>query len=329
MKNFAYVRSNSVDEAVRAHGQSADTAYLAGGTNLIDYMKEGAARLSTVVDLRRLPLTQIEDRAGGLRLGALATNSAVAYHELVGARYPVLSQALLSGASPQLRNVATVAGNVLQRTRCVYFRDTAWPCNKREPGTGCPAFDGFNRSHAILGGGPACIATHASDMCVALAALEAVVQTQGPNGVRSIPFREFYRLPGETPQFETALEPGELITAVDVPALPFARRSCYLKVRDRASYEFALASAAVALDFRAGVVFGARIALGGIGTIPWRAVAAEEALAGQKADEENFRAAAEVALRDVQPRQHNAFKVELAKRTLVVALSTAAKLEVA
>lgn len=327
MNNFSYLRATDDRQAIEAATHIPDAAFLGGGTNLVDYMKEGVMRPTTLVDVRRLPHTGIEDLRGGLRLGAMATNTAVAYHPVVVSRYPLLAQAILAGASPQLRNMATVGGNLMQRTRCPYFRDTAFACNKRAPGTGCSALEGYNRSHAILGGSEACIATHASDLCVALAALDAIVLTAGPEGERRIPFRDFHRLPGDTPHLETTLTPGELITAVELPPLPFAPRSAYVKVRDRASFEFALASAAVALDLRGQTISAARIALGGIATKPWRAEAAESALAGRPADGASFRQAADAALRGARPREHNGFKVELARRTLVRALVQAAEMK--
>jgi xanthine dehydrogenase YagS FAD-binding subunit len=275
---------------------------------------------AAVVDVNGLPLAAIEPEGEGLRLGALARNSDVAYHPLVTARYPALSQALLAGASPQIRNMASVGGNLLQRTRCPYFRDPASPCNKREPGSGCPAWDGYNRSNAVLGGSERCIATHPSDMCVALVALDAVVHARGPRGARAIPVADLHVLPAPRPEVETVLEPGELITHVTLPATPFAARSTYEKIRDRASFAFALASAAVALELRGGVVRAARVALGGVATKPWRSPAAEAVLVGQAPSTALFRKAAEAALAGAAPRPHNAFKVELAKRTLVRAL---------
>jgi xanthine dehydrogenase YagS FAD-binding subunit len=282
--------------------------FLAGGTTVIDLMKLHVERPETLVDVNRLPLDRIEERPdGGLRVGALVRNSDMAHHPLVRERYPVLCQALLSGASGQIRNMATTGGNLLQRTRCYYFRDTASACNKREPGSGCPAIDGHNRIHAVLGGSDRCIATHPSDMCVALVALDAIVHLEARGGARrAVPLTEFYLLPGDRPDRENVLAPGELITAVDLPPAPVARHSVYLKIRDRASYAFALASAAVALGIQNGAIADARIALGGVGTRPWRATDAED-----------------IALADAVPRAHNGFKIELAKRTLVRALSVA------
>jgi xanthine dehydrogenase YagS FAD-binding subunit len=270
-----------------------------------------------------LPLTSIEEHNGGIRIGALVRNSDAANHELIRSRYPVLSQALLAGASQQLRNMATMGGNLLQRTRCYYFYDPSYrECNKRLPGSGCAAKMGYNRIHAILGASEQCIATNPSDMSVALLALDAVVQVKGPEGERSIPMAEFHRLPGDTPQVETNLHAGELITAIDIPAIPFAKRSHYLKVRDRNSYAFALVSVAAVLDVDNGTVWYVRIALGGVAHKPWRAEKAERILIGKKPDEAAFRAAAEAELREARPYRNNAFKVELARRSIVRALST-------
>ena len=288
-------------------------------------MKLNVETPSQLIDINRLPLATIEETPdGGLKIGATVRNSDLAHHPRVQKDYAVLSQAILSGASAQLRNMATTAGNLLQRTRCVYFRDTAMACNKREPGTGCPAITGFNRTLAILGTSESCIATNPSDMNVALAALEATVHVQGPKGARAVPIGEFHLLPGSTPQRETVLEPGDLITHVTLPPPIAGSKQLYLKLRDRASYEFALASAAVVLTIASGKVTRARVALGGVGTKPWRSPEAESALVGQTADAASFRKAAEAALRDAKPQSENAFKVELAKRCLTHALQTAA-----
>ena len=288
-------------------------------------MKLNVETPSQLIDINRLPLATIEGTPdGGLKIGATVRNSDLAHHPRVQKDYAVLSQALLSGASAQLRNMATTAGNLLQRTRCVYFRDTAMACNKREPGTGCPAITGFNRTLAILGTSESCIATNPSDMNVALAALEATVHVQGPKGARAVPIGEFHLLPGSTPQRETVLEPGDLITHVTLPPPVAGSKQLYLKLRDRASYEFALASAAVVLTIASGKVTRARVALGGVGTKPWRSPEAEAALVGQTADAASFRKAAEAALRNAKPQSENAFKVELAKRCLTHALQTAA-----
>jgi xanthine dehydrogenase YagS FAD-binding subunit len=319
MRPIQYVRA--ADEAAAASALGADGAYLAGGTTLLDLMKLEVLDPPTLVDINPLPLSAVEARADGLYLGAMARNTEVAYAPLVRERYPLLSEALLSGASPQIRNMATVGGNLLQRTRCAYFRDAVTPCNKRKPGSGCPAIEGENRNLAILGVSGSCIASHPSDMCVALTALEAVVLTRGPRGERTIPIGELYRDPGDRPDLETTLEHGELITGVRLPVSPFAARSQhYLKVRDRASYAFALVSVAAAVDVQGGVVRAVRLALGGVGVKPWRALTAEAALVGKPPGEAAFRAAAEEALRGATPRPGNAFKVELAKRSIVRAL---------
>jgi xanthine dehydrogenase YagS FAD-binding subunit len=323
MQPFLYVHADSPDNAIAA-GARADARYIAGGTTLIDLMRLEVMRPAAVVDITGLPLASIEDTGGGLRIGALATNTDVAYHPLVTARFPALSEALLSGASPQLRNMATVGGNLLQRTRCPYFRDGTSPCNKRTPGAGCAALDGFTRSHAVLGTSPRCIASHPSDMCVALVALDAVIHTHGAAGDRAIPIAEFHTLPGEHPEIESVLAPGELVTHVELPASPLAARSRYTKVRDRASFAFALASAAVALDVRGSTIRDARIALGGVATRPWRAREAERWLTGRTTSLDSFRRAAALALEGAKPSTDNAFKVELARRTIVRALQRGA-----
>ena len=305
--------------------QGAEARFLAGGTTLIDLMKLNVETPARVLDINRLPLGEMETTSdGGLRIGATVRNSDLAYHERVQRDYPVLSQAILSGASAQLRNMATTAGNLLQRTRCVYFRDTAMPCNKREPGSGCPAIIGSNRTMAILGTSDHCIATHPSDMCVAMAALEAVIHVQGPTGARSIPIGEFHLLPGDTPHRETVLEAGDLITHVTLPPPRSGSRQVYVKLRDRASYEFALSSAAVVMQVEGGTITYIRIALGGVGTKPWRAPEAEAALMGKPAKADNCREAAEATLRNAKPQSENKFKIELAKRCLTHALQTAA-----
>jgi len=292
--------------------------FVAGGTTLIDLMKLHVEQPTTVVDINGLPLDQIERTAdGGLQIGAMVRNSDLAHNATVQQEYPVLSQALLSGASPQLRNMATTGGNLLQRVRCYYFRDTAYPCNKRQPGSGCAAMAGYHRIHAILGTSEHCIATHPSDMAVALVALEATVQIQGAQGQRTVSLQEFYCAPGSTPERENVLAPGELITSVTLPSPAHGTRSYYLKRRDRASYEFALASAAVVVQMQGQRMQRIRVALGGIGTMPWRSLEAEQVLEGRDASEQHFRAAAEAALRDARPLHDNAFKVELAKGTLV------------
>jgi xanthine dehydrogenase YagS FAD-binding subunit len=323
MNPFSYSRANDVAAAVSQLDQKGK--FLGGGTNLIDLMKMGVEKPAQLIDINKLPLAQIEELPdGGVRIGALARNSDVADHQLIKTRYPVLSQSLVSGASPQLRNMATVGGNLMQRTRCFYFYDPAFPrCNKRQPGSGCGALEGFNRIHAILGQSDRCIATHPSDMCVALAALDALVRVQGRNGEREIPFTEFHRLPGNTPNVDTNLAADELITAVDLPSMPFATRSHYLKVRDRATYAFALISVAAVLDLdESKTVRSARVVLGGVAHKPWRALKAEDNLIGKIAEESAFKAAADAELADAKAYRDNGFKIELAKRSIVRALTT-------
>jgi xanthine dehydrogenase YagS FAD-binding subunit len=322
VKPFNYVRPADARAAIAAAGDGG-ASFLAGGTTLVDLMRLEVMTPSAVVDLSPLPMTQIERAGDGLRIGAMARNSAVATHPLVVERYPLLAQALLAGASQQVRNMATVGGNLLQRTRCPYFRDLAVACNKRAPGSGCSAIDGFTRSHAILGTSESCIATHPSDMCVALAALDAVVHTRGAGRERAIPFGEFHTLPGDHPEVESTLEPGELVTHVELPASPFAAHAHYVKVRDRAAFAFALAAAAVGLDVADGKIRAARIALGGVATKPWRAAEAEQALVGQAPSRASFERAAAAAIVDPKPRRDNAFKIALAKRTIVRALELA------
>lgn len=326
MKTFAYSRAATPHEALTLISGRANSKFLGGGTNLVDLMRENIEQPDAVIDVTRLSsfggedgIRQLPD--GGLSIGAEVKNSAVANHRLIRERYPVLSQAILFGASGQIRNMATTAGNLMQRTRCYYFYDLASHCNKRTPGAGCDAIDGFNRIHAILGTSEHCIATHPSDMCVALVALGAVVQVAGPAGARSIPFENFHRLPGTTPQQETSLEPSELITSVDLPALGFAKNSKYRKVRDRASFAFALVSVAAALEIEDDIVRNVRIALGGVAHKPWRALKAEKSLLGTKTHEENFRLAAEAELSDAIGYGDNDFKIELAKRLIVSVLS--------
>lgn len=325
MKPFAYTRATTQQAALQAIVQE-NARFLAGGTNLIDLMKDDVEQPARLVDINRLDLTQIVERDGGLRLGALAKNSDTANHRLVREHYPLISQAILAGASPQLRNAATNGGNLMQRTRCYYFYDVAMPCNKRQPGSGCGALEGFSRIHAIFGASQQCIATHPSDMCVALAALDAVVRVEGPQGARTIAFADFHRLPGDTPQIDTNLKRDELITAIDLPAstAKFAANSYYLKVRDRASYAFALVSVAAGLDISNGTIREARIALGGVAHKPWRATRAEQALNGQRADEATFRRVAEAAMQGAQGTEHNRFKIELGRRAIVRALTIAA-----
>jgi xanthine dehydrogenase YagS FAD-binding subunit len=329
MTPFRYARAHDPAEALHLAG-AAGTKYLGGGTNLVDLMRETVEQPDALVDVTGLSRAIEERTDGGLLIGAAAKNTAVAEHRAVRTRYPVLARAILAGASGQIRNMATVGGNILQRTRCTYFYDDAARCNKRHPGAGCDAIDGFNRAHAILGASPACVATHPSDMCVALVALDATVHLQSGSGARTLKLTELHRLPGGRPDLETTLEPGELITAVELPPLPWAARSSYRKVRDRASYAFALVSVAAALD-RAedGTIRDIRLALGGVAPKPWRAQAAEAALRGRAATEANFREAAEAELADAAPLRHNAFKVELAKRTIAAVLAGLAEGETA
>jgi xanthine dehydrogenase YagS FAD-binding subunit len=313
MQGFRYSQARSVEVAAHTGG-----TFIAGGTTLVDLMKLDVMQPQKLVDINALPLSQVEEqKGGGLRIGALVRNSDLANHPAVKQRYAVLSEALLSGASPQLRNMATTGGNLLQRTRCYYFRDVDYACNKRKPGSGCSAIDGYNRIHAVLGGSEHCVATHPSDMAVAMMALEAVVHAKGQKGERQIPLHQFYLEPGTTPDRENVLEPGELITYVTLPALSEGTRSHYLKLRDRQQYEFALASAAVVVRMNGGHIEQARIALGGVATKPWRSRAAEQALEGQATTEENFRKAADAAMEGAKPLRDNGFKIELAKRAIV------------
>jgi xanthine dehydrogenase YagS FAD-binding subunit len=305
----------------------SDAVFIAGGTNLIDLMKENVARPPHVIDIARLPLNRIEELpGGGLRLGALVTNADTAYNAEVERRYPILSRAILAGASAQLRNMATNGGNLLQRTRCYYFYDTATPCNKRNPGVGCSAINGFNRIHAILGTSDQCIAVHPSDMCVALAALEAVVHVTGKNGERMIPLAEFHRLPGDTPHIDTNLRSDEIITSIDLPRKGFADHYAYLKVRDRTSYAFALVSVAAALEMDGDIIKDTRLALGGVAHKPWRDMDAEAMLNGIKATKDHFEAVGEAVIRGAQGFAHNTFKIELARRAVVRALQHAARM---
>jgi xanthine dehydrogenase YagS FAD-binding subunit len=321
MTPFSYARADTAPDALRLAGLSARSAYLGGGTNIVDLMRETIAQPDALVDVSGMSPDIALQADGGLLIGAGAKNAAVAENPVVRARYPVLARAILAGASAQIRNMATVGGNILQRTRCAYFYDDAARCNKRTPGAGCDAIDGFNRLHAILGASPACIATHPSDMCVALAALDAVVHLEGPDGRRAVKLVDFHRLPGGRPDLETALQPRELITAVTLPPLPFAQRSTYRKARDRASYAFALVSVAAALDIGPDrAIRDVRLALGGVAHKPWRAFKAEAALLGQVAGEAQFRAAAEAELVDAAGLRDNAFKIELAKRMIVAVL---------
>jgi xanthine dehydrogenase YagS FAD-binding subunit len=332
MESFTFTQPATVAQAVQAAAKSgtaqqgAQVRFIAGGTTLVDLMKLNVERPREIVDINILPLDRVEPSPdGGLVIGALARNSDVAHHPTVLRDYPVLSQALLSGASPQLRNMATTGGNLLQRTRCVYFRDTAHVCNKREPGTGCSAIGGHNRMLAILGTSKDCIATNPSDQNVALTALEATIQIQGPEARRSVPIHDFYLLPGSTPNRENVLEPGEIITSVTLPSPMAGANSTYLKLRDRAAYEFALASAAIVMKVSGGRIQHIRVALGGVGTKPWRSFEAEKALEGHAPDRATFVKAADAALRDAKPASENAFKVELSRRCIVRALTMSIK----
>ena len=325
MLPFDYTKARSENDAMdRVRGSKA--VFVAGGTTLIDLMKLNVMLPSALVDINSLPLDKIESLPdGSLRVGAMVRNSDLAHHELVIKRFPVLSQAILAGASPQLRNMATTGGNLMQRTRCYYFRDTAYACNKRQPGSGCAALEGFNRIHAVLGGSDQCIATHPSDMAVALVALDAMVHIKSAKGERKVTAGEFHLLPGSTPHLETVVEPGELITYVTIPSSKFAARSAYIKLRDRASYEFALASAGAALELQGNKIHTARLVLGGVATKPWRSTEAEHILMGGTADEKTFHAAAEAAMKSAKAHKYNGFKIELAKRAITRALSSAAQ----
>jgi xanthine dehydrogenase YagS FAD-binding subunit len=325
MKNFSYVRATSVKEAVQQASANSNSMFIAGGTNLVDRMKVFLDEPSQLIDITRLDMTRIEQTGGGLRLGALVSNTAVADHPEVRRSYPMLARAILLGASQQIRNVATTGGNLLQRTRCPYYYDTAFNCNKREPGSGCAALTGINRIHALFGASDQCVAVHPSDMCVPLAALDAIVEVEGPKGKRQIPFTDFHRLPGETPQRDTNLESGELITALILPPAPFAKTSVYLKLRDRASYAFALVSVAAAVELADNRIKTARLAMGGMAHKPWRFTEAETFLLGKAATTATFQQAAEVALQGAKPLEHNGFKVELAKRAIRRALTVSAK----
>lgn len=325
MKNFGYARAENVGAAIQSITQNRGAKFLGGGTNLVDLMRENIEKPDQLIDVTGLPLAQVKELpGGGVSIGALVKNSHLAADQLIRERYPVLSEAILNGASGQIRNMATTGGNLMQRTRCYYFYDTEARCNKREPGTGCDALEGFNRIHAILGASDACIATHPSDMCVALAALDTTVHVTGTNGERTIPIVDFHRLPEDTPQIDTDLQPDELIMGVRLPALTFARNSMYRKVRDRASYAFALVSVAAALEVEDGTIKNVRLALGGVAHKPWRAIAAERLLTDATANEETFKAAAAEELKAARGYKHNSFKIELAQRTIVSVLKTLA-----
>src|SRR5215468_1787122 len=326
MINFQYTRASNVADAVRQIAANPTAKFIAGGTNLVDLMKMDVERPSRLIDISHLPLKAVDETAeGGLRIGALVPNSDLAYHPLVAQRYPLLTSAILAGASQQLRNMASTGGNLLQRTRCCYFYDVTTPCNKRQPGSGCSAINGLNRMHAILGASEACIATHPSDMGVALAALEAKVHVAGPSGERAIAFADFHRLPGDTPERDTNLAHDEIVTAVELPPQGFAANYTYLKIRDRLSYAFALVSIAAALELEGGTIKEARLALGGVAHKPWRDKAAEAALRGEAANRAAFTRAADVLLREARGYAHNSFKIELARRGIVRALTQAAQ----
>jgi xanthine dehydrogenase YagS FAD-binding subunit len=325
MINFQYTQADDLADAIRQMSGASRAKFIAGGTNLIDLMKQDVERPLQLIDISRLPLKTIEELPDGrVRIGALVPNSDLAYHPLVARRYPMLASAILAGASAQLRNMASTGGNLLQRTRCYYFYDTATPCNKRDPGSGCSALTGLNRMHAILGTSEACIATHPSDMCVALAALGATVRVAGPAGERTIALSDFHRLPEDRPQDDTNLRPTEVVTAIELPAQSFTTNYTYLKIRDRLSYAFALVSVAAALELDQGTIKEARLALGGVAHKPWRDPAAEATLRGQNADQPAFTRAADIVLRDAKGSTHNAFKIDLARRAIVRALTQAA-----
>jgi xanthine dehydrogenase YagS FAD-binding subunit len=323
MINFDYVKPSTQKAAIDALNKDATSAFIAGGTNLVDLMKRGVTTPQKLIDITSLPLKNIEQQKGFIRIGALALNSDVAEHELIIKKLPLLSQALKAGASPQLRNMATVAGNMMQRTRCPYFYDTTMPCNKRQPGTGCGALQGYNRMHAIFGASDKCIAVHPSDMCIALIALDATVIVNSSKGNRRIPFADFHRLPGNNPEKDNNLQRGEMITAIEIPYNDaFAKNSLYVKIRDRASYAFALVSVAAALDLKGSTINNARLAMGGVAHKPWRLTAAENFLKGKTASVENFKQAATIAMKDAKGYGYNNFKLKLAPNTIVQTLKT-------
>jgi len=324
MNQFQYVRPVEKASAIKSFTTDANTQYIAGGTNLVDLMKMGVVTPERLVDINRLPLKDIKKTPTGIHIGALALNSQVAENTLILQHHPVLALALNAGASPQLRNMATVGGNMLQRTRCGYFFDTSMPCNKREPGSGCGAIDGINRMHAIFGASPSCIAVHPSDMCVALAALDATVLVAGLKGERSIPFVDFHRLPGDHPEHDNTLQKGELILGIDIPDAKPTKNIAYLKVRDRTSYAFALVSVAAVLNIEGGIIKTAKLAMGGVAHKPWRLRDAERSLIGKPANADSFKQAAQIAMQGAKAYKHNQFKLKLAPNTIVQALTTAA-----
>ena len=323
MHPFEYERPTKLQEASNLRQGKSGSEFIAGGTTLLDLMKLNVSSPRLLVDINQIGLNKIERRGNSTFIGALVSNSDLAHASLITEEFPLLSEAVLSGASAQLRNMATVGGNIMQRTRCYYFRDPSMPCNKREPGSGCPAIEGFNRMHAVLGGSDNCIATHGSDMCVALLALDALLHLEGPDGKRTVQLEDFHLLPGDTPHVETILKPGEIITEVELPDRPFAKRSTYLKVRDRASYAFSLSSVAVALELHADIIKSCRVAFGGIATKPWRSKEAEKILTGHSANKDLFQQAASAALAGAVGQTYNSFKIELTKRTLLRALEKA------
>lgn len=325
MNPFHFYSADTSASALQLIGGAPAGKFLAGGTTLIDLMKLGVEHPHSLIDINRLPSTEIEEDGDGVYIGALVRNSAMAEHPLIMERYPMVSEAILLGASAQLRNMATLGGNLLQRTRCFYFRESDLPCNKREPGSGCGAQTGYHRALAVLGTSDSCIANYPGDMAVPLAALDAVVHLESSEGTRSVPLNDFYLLPGDTPHIETVLRPGELITGLTIPSVPFAKTSRYLKVRDRQSYEFALASAAVALDMDGGTIREGRVALGGVGAKPWRSKEAEAVLRGAPANQTTFDEAGRAAMKGARPHEENAFKVELAERTVAEALRMVAE----
>jgi xanthine dehydrogenase YagS FAD-binding subunit len=330
MRPFKFSKATDIAKATQAVAANREAEFIAGGTNILDLMKEGVERPSELIDISRLSLTQIRAVNGGISIGALAKNTDTANHPLIRQNFPLLTQAILAGASPQIRNMATNGGNLMQRTRCTYFYDVSMPCNKRDPGSGCGAMDGINKNHAIFGWNDKCVAVNPSDMSVALTALDAVIKVQGANGnARAIPFGDFHRLPGDTPEKDNVLEHGELITAIEIPSSALGSNSYYLKVRDRSSYAFALVSVAAGFEVKGGMIQKSRIAMGGVAHKPWRAAIAEKSLQGKRPTEDAIKAAAEAEMKEAKPLEHNGYKVELGKRALILALKRALKVGVA